>query len=95
MIGEAEGYGESLSDYTEATAQALEAALKAAKLADANEEATQEEVEAAAEALSEALAGLQLDVSDLEALIEKAEEMDLSNYTAESAACLLYTSRCV
>ena len=93
-------YEAKLDEYTPATADAFKAALDAAREVLADENATQEQVDEACRNLRNAIFGLRLipNKDKLEDLISKVENVDLSAYTAESAAAFqgaLRTARAV
>ena len=93
-------YEVKLDEYTPATADAFKAALDAAREVLTDKEATQEQVDEACRNLRNAIFGLRLipNKDKLEDLIGKMENVDLSAYTAESAAAFqsaLRTARAV
>lgn len=94
-ILEAEGLKEEL--YTEESYAAVEEALAEAEAVLADPTATQEDIDAAAEALREAMDALELkqtdsgsdvDTSELEKAIAKAEGLEKKNYTQKSYAAV-------
>lgn len=87
LLDESKKYENRIDEYTEATANAFLTALTGAKEVYANQDATQEEVNQAYVTLRQAIFGLREIPSKekLEELIKKAEKIDLSKYTEESA----------
>lgn len=87
LVEDSKRYEERIEEYTEATANAFLAALTGAREIYENPDATQEEVNQAYVTLRQAIFGLRKIPSKekLEDLIKKAEKMDLSKYTEESA----------
>lgn len=73
--------------YTEASIAALNDAIAAAEAVAADPK-SQDQVDNAVTALQGALYSLEIDVSELKALIETAEAMDTTGYTAESVQAL-------
>ena len=73
--------------YTEESIAALNEAIAAAEAVAADPQ-SQDQVDAAVKALQAAMDAVKIDVSDLEALIETAEAMDTTGYTAESVQAL-------
>ena len=73
--------------YTEESIAALNEAIAAAEAVAADPQ-SQDQVDAAVKALQAAMDAVEIDVSDLEALIETAEAMDTTGYTAESVQAL-------
>ena len=88
LIAKAEAMIPEQDKYVQDNWQQLVDALEAAKKVMADGDAMQEDVEPAAEALLNAILAqrFKADKSILEDLVNKAEGMDLSGYTAESAA---------
>lgn len=73
--------------YTEESIAALNDAIAAAEAVAADPQ-SQDQVDAAVKALQAAMDAVKIDVSALEALIETAEAMDTTGYTAESVQAL-------
>lgn len=73
--------------YTEESITALNDAIKAAEAVAADPQ-SQDQVDAAVKALQAAMDAVKIDVSALEALIETAEAMDTTGYTAGSVQAL-------
>ena len=73
--------------YTEESIAALNEAIAAAEAVAADPQ-SQDQVDAAVKALQAAMDAVKIDVSALEALIETAEAMDTTGYTAESVQAL-------
>ncbi|MCK0470112.1 Ig-like domain-containing protein [Halalkalibacter sp. APA_J-10(15)] len=74
------------SEYSGSSWKAYEAALKAAKEVLDNPNATQEEVNAAYAKLLEAYNGLTVDKEPLQKLVDEADELNASDYSAASWA---------
>lgn len=73
--------------YTEESITALNDAIKAAEAVVADPQ-SKDQVDAEVKALQAAMDAVEIDVSALEALIETAEAMDTTGYTAESVQAL-------
>lgn len=86
LIAEAKALA-SEEGYTEESITALNDAIKAAEAVVADPQ-SQDQVDAEVKALQAAMDAVEIDVSALEALIETAEAMDTTGYTAESVQAL-------
>ena len=88
LVDDAAEYEGKIDEFTPATAEPFKAALEGARAVLADEGAVQAEVDSAYAALQNAIFGLREipDKDKLEDLIKEAEGMDLSGYTAETAA---------
>jgi len=88
LVDDAAEYEGRIDEFTPATAEPFKAALEGARAVLADEGAVQAEADSAYAALQNAIFGLREipDKDKLEDLIKEAEGMDLSGYTAETAA---------
>lgn len=90
LVQTSQKYADDISSYTPSTAEAFTAAFEGAKAVLADEDATQEMVDSAYGSLLNAVFNLRQipDKSKLEELINEAEGLDLTAYTAETAGQL-------
>lgn len=92
LIKQAAAYDEKIESYTPATAEVFKAAYTGAKEVYEDGSAVQEEVDSAYTTLQQAIFGLREipNKDKLQDLIEKAENLDLSKYSDETAQALTF-----
>lgn len=87
LVKDAEKYEAKLDEYIPSTTEGFVAALQGARDVLANDKATKEEVDAAYTSLQQAMFNLRLKPSKekLEELLNKVEQMDLTQYSEKTA----------